>query len=149
MEEQAVKTKAGMGLGIAGFVLGLVALIISFIPCLGTWALIPGVVGLILSAIALSMATKGNGAKGLIIAALIVSIIGTGIAAYQWYFWNKVATEATEGLKNFDDEWKNAMNDLNGELENLDTDLNEQLDAVVDSLTEDATEPTESNESTE
>lgn len=135
MEEQAVKTKAGMGLGIAGFVLGLVALIISFVPCLGTWALIPGVVGIILSAIALSMATRGNGAKGLIIAALIVSIIGTGIAGYQWYFWNQVATEATEGLKNFDDEWKNAMNDLNSELQNMDTTLNEQMNAIEDSLT--------------
>lgn len=149
MEEQAVKTKAGMGLGIAGFVLGLVALIISFIPCLGTWALIPGVVGLILSAIALSMATKGNGAKGLIIAALIVSIIGTGIAAYQWYFWNKVATEATEGLKDFDEEWKNAMNDLNSEMQNMETDLNDQLDAVADSLTDDGSQSTESTQPTE
>jgi len=109
------KTNAGQGLGIAGFVLGLIALIISFIPCLGMYALVPGIPAIVLSAIGLSQANKGNGAKGLIIAAIVISIIGTIIAGV-WGVIAITATSATESyvdaLENFDDEFKNAMEDI-------------------------------------
>jgi len=75
------KSNAGQGLGIAGLVLGIIALVIAFIPCIGLLALIPGAIAITFSAIAYNQATKGNGAKGLIIAALIISIIGTSVAA--------------------------------------------------------------------
>lgn len=75
------KSNAGQGLGIAGLVLGIIALIIAFIPCIGLLALIPGAIAITFSAIAYNQATKGNGAKSLIIAALIISIIGTSVAA--------------------------------------------------------------------
>jgi signal transduction histidine kinase len=84
MEEQT-KSTAGQGLGIAGFVLGLVALIISFIPCVGLWALIPGILGIVFSAIALSQTAGTNASKGLIIAGLVLSIIGTSIATVQFF----------------------------------------------------------------
>jgi hypothetical protein len=77
MEEN--KTDAGQGLGIAGFVLGILAVILAFIPCIGILALIPGIIGITLSGIALSQANKGNGYKGLIIAALVISILGTAV----------------------------------------------------------------------
>jgi len=107
-----VKTNAGQGLGIAGFVLGLIALIISFIPCLGMYALVPGIIAIILSAIGFSQASKGNGAKGLIIAALVVSILGTIIAGWQYYALSHVANNYVDALENFDDEFKNAMEDI-------------------------------------
>ena len=75
------KSNAGQGLGIAGLVLGIIALVIAFIPCIGLLALIPGAIAITFSAIAYNQATKGNGAKGLIIAALVISIIGTSVAA--------------------------------------------------------------------
>jgi len=75
------KSNAGQGLGIAGLVLGIIALIIAFIPCIGLLALIPGAIAITFSAIAYNQAIKGNGAKSLIIAALIISIIGTSVAA--------------------------------------------------------------------
>lgn len=78
------RSYAGQGLGVAGFVLGLIALIISFIPCLGMYALVPGIIALIFSTIAISQATRANASKGLIIAALIISILGTSIAAWQF-----------------------------------------------------------------
>ena len=93
MEDEPKNTNAGKGLGIAGFVLGIIALIISFIPCLGMWALIPGIIATIFSAIAISQATKANAARGLIIAALIISIISTSVAAWQLYLLQKTKTE--------------------------------------------------------
>ena len=87
MEEN--KSNAGQGLGIAGLVLGIIALIISFIPCLGMYALIPGVIAIVLSAIAFSQAKNANASKGLIIAALVISILGTAIAGVQFFLLKK------------------------------------------------------------
>jgi len=106
------KTNAGQGLGIAGFVLGILALIISFIPCLGMYALVPGIIAIILSAIGFSQASKGDGAKGLIIAALVVSILGTLIAGWQYYALSHVANTYVDALENFDEEFKDAMEDI-------------------------------------
>lgn len=84
MEE--FKTNAGQGLGVAGLVLGLIAILVSFIPCLGIVAIIPGLVGVTLSAIAYNQAIKGNGSRGFIIAALVVSILGSSVALMQGLF---------------------------------------------------------------
>ncbi len=81
MEE--FKTNSGQGLGIAGLVLGIIAIMICFIPCVGILAIVPGLVGVTLSAIAYNQAVKGNGARGVIIAALVISILGSSIALLQ------------------------------------------------------------------
>jgi hypothetical protein len=74
------KSSAGQGLGLAALVLGIIAFVISFIPCIGILAIIPGIVAIILSIVALSQANKENATKGLIIAALVISILGTTMA---------------------------------------------------------------------
>jgi hypothetical protein len=83
---------AGQGFGVAGFVLGLIALILSFIPCLGMYAVVPGVIAIIFSAIAFSQANRANAPRGLIIAALIISITGTLIASWQLVMIQRAAS---------------------------------------------------------
>ncbi len=75
----------GRGLGIAGFVVGIIALLLSFIPCTGVLAFFPGIIALGLSATGLGLTVNSKGSKGLIIAALIISITGTGNAIYKYY----------------------------------------------------------------
>lgn len=136
MEEQP-QSAAGQGLGIAGFVLGLLALIISFIPCLGMYALLPGIVAIVFSAIALAQANKANATKGLIIAALVISILGTSIAAWQFFalrtaadtiekygFEFKDAFEKELG-KDFDEAMKDASKDLEKIAKELENELKE------------------------
>lgn len=120
------QSNAGQGLGIAGLVIGIIALIISFIPCLGMYALVPGIIAVTLSAIGYAQANKGNGSKGIIIAALIVSLIGTSIAGWQLYMLSNVANNYTnaleqfgegmeeyaEEMESFEDEFENAMDDI-------------------------------------
>lgn len=65
----------GRGLGIAGMILGIVAIVVSFIPCFGWWAMVLAVVGLVLSAISMSHAKKAGASRGMAIAGLICSII--------------------------------------------------------------------------
>jgi uncharacterized membrane protein len=85
MEEQ-YKTNAGQGFGITGLVVGIIALIVSFIPCIGLLALLPALIAIVFSIVALTQANRGQGAKGLIIAAIVVSslafLVSVGWAVY-------------------------------------------------------------------
>lgn len=119
MEEQVQKTNAGQALGIAGFVLGIITLIISWIPCIGWIALFPGAVAIILSIVGFNQANKANGNKGLIIAAIVISILGTGIAASQALFFGAIGNSALNesglnlsDLENVADEMKTATEEL-------------------------------------
>ena len=124
MNEESTQTtsNAGKGFGIAGLVLGLIALIFSFIPCLGMYAIFPGVLAIILAAVALMQANKGNGPKGLIIAALIVSLIGTAVAVYQYSVLKEAASAFTgelEGIKENLEELEEAGKDLEDAMRDL------------------------------
>jgi large-conductance mechanosensitive channel len=75
----------GKTLGVAGLIIGTLSLMFSFIPCIGMWALVPAIVGIILSAISLSLASKAGLPKSNALAGLICSIIAFLVAAY-WIF---------------------------------------------------------------
>jgi hypothetical protein len=130
------ESSAGKGLGIAGFVLGLIALIISFIPCLGMYALAPGIVAIILSAIALIQASKSDAEKGLIIAALVISIIGTSIAAYQYSILSSAANSFIEMSEEFNSMTEEEQEAVTEEIiENLeDLDETESFDEVINTV---------------
>ncbi|HRH11069.1 MAG TPA: DUF4190 domain-containing protein [Bacteroidia bacterium] len=75
---------AGKSLGVAGLVVGIISLIFSFIPCLGAWAFIPAIVGIILSAVSMKQAGP-NGSKGMAIGGLICAVIAVIFACYWLY----------------------------------------------------------------
>jgi len=77
-------------LGISGLVVGIIAFLVSFIPCVGILAIIPGILGIVLSSIGLSIANKESISKGLVVAALIISILATCIAVAWGYFFSKM-----------------------------------------------------------
>jgi hypothetical protein len=138
MEEQVQKSTAGKGLGIAAFIIAVVAIVVSFIPCLGMYALVPGIIAIVLAIIAFSQAKNGNGKKGLIIAALIISVVGTAIASWQLYVIMNAKTMIEENLNDFDkidtksleDELNNAMNES---MDSLNTTVN-QMQNGLDSI---------------
>ncbi len=109
MEEEKQQKNSGQGLGIAGLVLGSIALIISFIPCFGWYALVPGAIAIVLSAIAYAQVKKTEASKGLIIAALIISIVATSIATVQIIFFAGVANIAKDNFEQVD-KWSNDIN---------------------------------------
>ncbi|GAA2849548.1 hypothetical protein GCM10010472_03190 [Pseudonocardia halophobica] len=64
------------GLGTAGFVLGLIALVLSFIPIIGVIALPLSIIGLILGSVGTHRASKGEATnKGLAIAGIATSVL--------------------------------------------------------------------------
>ncbi|WP_020664323.1 DUF4190 domain-containing protein [Amycolatopsis benzoatilytica] len=85
------------GLGTAGFVLGLVGLIFSFIPIIGVvaWPLV--ILGIVFSAIGFARARSGKATnQGLSIAGLVLSVIGLIIAIV----WATVVTKAVNDVNN-------------------------------------------------
>lgn len=103
MEENSGSTQnakaTGKGLGVAGLIIGIVACVFSFVPCLGMYAILPAIVGLVLSAIAMKQAGASNSPKGMAIGGLITSIIAALIAIYWIYVVNFAVHEGIEAVK--------------------------------------------------
>ncbi len=118
------KTSYGQGLGIAGLVLGILAIPLGIIPCTFVFGLVFGVTGIILGSVAYTQARKVNGPVGLATGALAVSIVGTCIALI-WTFM-------VVSTPNF--RWVN----IQRKLENLDKSIKrtEDLDKAFDSFGE-------------
>lgn len=72
---QAGPAKASNGLATAGFVLGLLGLLGSFIPVLNIGAIVIGVVGAVLAAVGLAKAKKSGAGKGLAMSGLILGLL--------------------------------------------------------------------------
>jgi amino acid transporter len=85
------------GLGTAGFVLGLIGLLFSFLPVVGVvaWPLV--ILGLIFSLIGVYRAVKGRATnKGLSIAGVILSVIGLVICIVWVSATAKAANDVTK-----------------------------------------------------
>jgi Skp family chaperone for outer membrane proteins len=149
-------TTAGQGMGIAGLILGIIAIPLAIIPCTIILALFFGTAGIVLSAVGLHQANTANGTKGLPVSGLIVSIVGLSIA-FMWgllfasftdhgkpwrqgKFWeqfekigNEVGKDIEESMKDIEDELEEAGKeleetgeDLEKTLEDLESDSSRQ-----------------------
>lgn len=67
-------------MGIAGLVLGIISVVIAvFIPSVGWLGMIVGIIGIILSAMAVKQESKGINTAG-----LVLSIIGVALSLVLW-----------------------------------------------------------------
>jgi len=100
MEE--LKSNAGQGLGIAGLVLGILAIPLGIIPCTFFLGVLFGLSGIVLSIIALVQASRLNGPKAIIIIALVCSILGFSFASTWGILFSKgsILREIVDDIKN-------------------------------------------------
>ena len=144
-------SNSSQGLGIAGFVLSIIALIISFIPCLGLWPLMIGIIALMLSAIGYFQAGKVNAPIGIIIAALIISLLGCGNALrvyqntkeFSTFFRDhknieKIGKEFQKAVEDELDE--SDLKDLEEAMEELEGEIEEITEGVIEEASETASE---------
>jgi hypothetical protein len=92
------RTTEGQVTGIIGIVLGVISLIVAFIPCVGVVAFLPGGLAIIFSIISIVQATRGNGAKGLGIVSLVVSSLAILIAVAWLVLFSGVSLIANEAI---------------------------------------------------
>ncbi len=88
-------------LAIIGLVLGIIAILFSFIPCVGTLAFVPGVVGLILGVVALMKAKDNGHPTGLSIGVIVVSVIACAISAFQIFALGNMASNIKSEMKEY------------------------------------------------
>lgn len=125
MEQNTTQTTPpandGKGLGTAGLIVGIIAVFFSFVPCLGMWAIIPAIVGVILSAMAISQANKAGTPKGMAIGGLVCSIVAIAIAAYWIFVTVYVVNKSPELMQEIQQELEKsgAMDSLNKAMEQL------------------------------
>ena len=119
------QTTAGQTLNILGIVLGIIAIIVSLIPCVGFIAIVPGVIGIILSAVGLDQARRSNGQKGLGYAALTISIVATIIAMLWLFLTSGLAFIGSEIEKNIKTEI------INDSTNNVEVTLGSDKDSLI------------------
>lgn len=81
-------------MGVASLVLGIVSIIIGFIPFCGAIAFIPAVIGLILGIVDAVKKSKSQESKGMAIAGIILSAIAIVVIAW-WVFVVAAASVAS------------------------------------------------------
>jgi len=103
--------KQSNAMAIVGLIVGILGIILSFVPCIGVWAIVPGLLGVIFSALGMK---KVEG-KGMAIAGLVLSIIASGIAIWQWYALSQVAGDldkAADAIEEANDAYKDALENM-------------------------------------
>ncbi len=103
-EDQKKYGSLTQGLAITGLIIGIVTLLVSFIPCFGLFAPIFGAVAVFISVIALAIALKHGHSKGLIIGALITALLGCTIAYTQYAAMKGIAKLGTEAQQKIEEQ---------------------------------------------
>ena len=85
-------------MGVASLVMGILALVVCWIPCFGAWALLFAILGIIFGAVGIVKAKKTNKGKGQSIAGLVCSIIATTVVV----LWIFVIAAAADEAANID-----------------------------------------------
>lgn len=85
-------------MGIASLVLGIVSLVVAWIPCVGSVAFLPALVGLILGIIDVVKKSKAKAPKGIGLAGTICSGIALLFICYYAFAVASAASEASAEL---------------------------------------------------
>jgi len=114
--------RSAQNLGVAALVTAIVTFVMSVIPCVGTLAIIPGIVAVILAIVGLTRATDQS--RGLVIAALIIGTVAIMFSIAQWFFIGKIADKS--------DNWKE---DIEGVFEDIKVDILNEIEKGDFSIT--------------
>ncbi len=81
-------------MGVASLVLGILSLIIGFVPFCGAIALLPAIIGLILGIVDVVLKSKKGEPKGMGIAGIVLSAISIVVIVF-WVFVVAAASVST------------------------------------------------------
>lgn len=89
-------------MGVAALVLGIIAVVVSFIPFCGTWAIVPAIVGLVLGIIDWIKKGKAGEKKGKAVAGTICSGVAIIIIIVWWALFGMAAKKVAKEVENYD-----------------------------------------------
>jgi hypothetical protein len=80
MENNFQRSNAGQNMSIAALILGVLSIIISFLPCFNIFALLGGIIAIIFASVGLSQAKTENAPTSLAVISLFIGIIAVVIS---------------------------------------------------------------------
>ena len=110
---QQSESNPTQGLGIAGLILGILSMILGIIPCTFFIGIVLSVIGIILSIIGLNKASRLRVDKGLLIAALVTSIIGFLISGLWGLFFKQIFTPLNDDFEQYDEQYEEFFQEKN------------------------------------
>lgn len=101
---EANGNKATSGMAIAGLVLGILAVVSSWIPIINNFSFILAVIGLVFAIVGVVGTVRGKKAgKGIAIAALVINLVAAGIVLAMQSAMSAAIDDATSGLVSTED----------------------------------------------
>jgi hypothetical protein len=151
MDNNTQIPSSGLGLGIAGLVLGIISLPLAILGCTSVAGLVLAVLGVALSSVGYSQARKVGTPSSLIMAGLVVSIIGASFAMLRLsntmnkirkFPWQEISTKIEHRVDNVDDDTANFdkafkqefEKELGGNMEDVLKELEGELDKMDNKL---------------
>ena len=99
MSTELKESGAVTALSVVGFVFGLIAMMGSFIPCLGAIAIYLAIPAAVISGVGLGIAYSQQAKRTFAIVALTVSLIGFVISGVQWISLMGAADNASKQMQ--------------------------------------------------
>ncbi|MBF7090259.1 DUF4190 domain-containing protein [Flavobacterium sp. ALJ2] len=131
MENNLPTSNAGQGMGIAAFVLGILATIAAFIPCFGLIAILFGVLAIIFGAIGLSQAKNENAPTTMPKAGLILGIVATAfVIIWVLVFVGSIGSAAVSHKE----EIGKTLDSINVETKKLQDSLKNSVEITTDTV---------------
>lgn len=125
-------------MGIIGIVMGIISLIVAFIPCVGVVAFLPGGLAIIFSIVSIVQASRGNGSKSLGIVSLVVSSLAILLAAAWLMLFSGISYVANEAMKNPNqfEQLEKGLRDAFKDIEDMEVniEIQEKTTVRIDSL---------------
>ena len=89
-------------MGVAALVIGIISMILGFIPFCGAIAFIPAIIGIILAIVDIVKKKKAGEKKGVAIAGLVLSIIAVVVISVWSFVISAGVNQAAKELENYD-----------------------------------------------
>jgi len=109
--------------GIISLILGILAFVFSFIPCLGMYAMFPGILGLVLGLVGFLQARKANAGKGMVITGIILSLLGTCVAVWQFQAIGRAVHETSKSLDSLNKTMDSSMHVMDSSIHAADSSM--------------------------
>lgn len=87
-------------MGVAALVLGIISVVVGFIPFCGTWAIIPAIVGLVLGIVDCVKKSKEGNPKGKAIAGIVCSAVAIVVIIAYYLLAGAAMKKAGRSLEN-------------------------------------------------
>ncbi|MBS0011064.1 MAG: DUF4190 domain-containing protein [Bacteroidales bacterium] len=115
MEENVRNT--GNGMGVAALIMGIISLVVAFIPCLGLLAFFTAVVAIVLGAIGISQAGRSDSPRGMQIGGLVTGALALLISVAQMVFFAGFSKNFGNVGKSLEEAFENVGKEIRQEFE--------------------------------